>query len=413
VNDLFDTDAEAAIVGFCLMYPSKSIDMAVERGLVAGHFFVVRHQEVWQAMLARWDAKQPIDVRLIQSDLPHLPANAVDELTAWALSNAGLFVSYVERIVELALWRHRQHTAHAMVVACASQDEADFAACETDLGRTHRPDETTYSPMRLAEQLYQMMEGGEETFDWPFPRWNTLTSGGMRRGEVTLLGGWTSHGKSVMLDMILEHAAAAGRDVHLFINEMTPRQRAARQVARKSGVLLGDLLENKLNDKQRQLVIRQMGNLPFPITDAAGWDSVRIARAIRRLRADVVGIDILHLIEHRDERDIAGISGQINQAAKMADCHIIATVHLNENRVVGQTRPMPTLGDIRGSGMLKNDADNVLFVFREQDADTGYPQHEATGYFPKVRSGTPGGVPLTFNGARMEFTERGSWRTAA
>jgi replicative DNA helicase len=121
----------------------------------------------------------------------------------------------------------------------------------------------------------------------------------------------------------------------------------------------------------------------------------------------------LHLIEHRDERDLAGISAELNRAAKMADCHILATVHLNENRVMGQTRPMPTLGDIRGSGMLKNDADNVFFVFREQDADTGYPQHEATGYFAKVRSGATGGLPLTFDGPRMEFTERESWRTAA
>lgn len=412
MSELFDIESEEIVVGFCLMYP-KAIDSCVERGVAPAHLFDRELAEVWQAMLKRWDAKQPIDPQLIQDDLPQLSPNAVDAMTGSAYGSPAALRGHADRVVELALWRHRRHEAVVMQVACEARDEEGFARAESSLGRTHRPDETTYTPAQLAEQLHELLAGGQECFPWPFERWNALTSGGMRRGEVTLLGGWTSHGKSVLLDMILQKAHDNGQKTQLWINEMTPRQRAARLVARKTGVLLGNLMRNELDDTQRRRVVVAVDDLPFSITDAAGWTATQLSRAIRRARVDVAGIDILHLIEHRDERDIAHISAEINRAAKMADCHIIATVHLNENRVMGQTRPMPTTGDIRGSGMLKNDADNVLFVFREQDADTGYPQHEATGYFAKVRSGTPGGVPLTFDGARMEFIERGSWRTAA
>jgi replicative DNA helicase len=411
VSEAFDIDAEEVVIGFCLMYP-KGIQAVVEKGLAPEHFFQLDHQDIWRAMLKRFDAGQPIDALLIEADLG-ATKGSVDALTGSGYGNASTALAHAGRVVELALWRSREYAAAAMQIACESLDEQAFAQAEADLAVPHRPDENTYSPAQLAEQVFAMLENSEQTFSWPWPRFNRLTSGGMRRGEVTLLGGWTSHGKSVVLDMILDRCASDGLNVHLFINEMAPRQRAARTVSRRSGVLLGSILNNELDEKQRALVLRALNDLPYPITDAAGWNAVQIARAIRRLRCDVVGVDILHLIEHRDERDLAGISAELNRAAKMADCHIVATVHLNEGRVVGQTRPMPTLGDIRGSGMLKNDADNVLFVFREQDADTGYPQHEATGYFAKVRSGIPGGVPLTFDGARMEFTERGSWRTAA
>lgn len=411
MSELFDVDAEEAIIGFLLVYP-KGVPIALESGLAPGHFWAPTHQDVYAAILKRYDHELPIDAHLIEVDLK-APAGSVDILTGGHYVDAGRLRPYSQRVVELALWRSRLHTSAAMQVACEAQNENAFATCERELATSHRPDETTYSPPQLAEQVYKMLEGGEECFRWPWIRLDAVTSGGMRRGEVTLIGGHTSHGKSVVLDQVLEHAVEQGHKVHLFINEMTPRQRTARTVARRAGVLLGNLLQNELSDGQRGKVLRALNDLPFAITDAAGWNEVQIARAIRRMRCDVIGIDILHLIEHRDERDIARISAELNRAAKMADCHILATVHLNENRVMGQTRPMPTIGDIRGSGMLKNDADNVMFVYREQDADTGYPQHEGTIYFSKVRSGTPGGMPVTFDGARMQFTDRGSWRTAA
>lgn len=397
VNLIYDHDAERNVLGAIFLWPG-GLAGALETGLVAEHFFHLPHRAAFAQMVVTDDAGKPIDT----SDFDEaLVAEMVMNVPAVANVNR-----YAIKVVEAALWRSRQSAGSEIVQASEIRDENRFAAAEQSLlAGIARPDELTYTPDVLADAVYEHLSSPAETFKWPFRRFDDLTSGGMRRGEVTLLGGWTSHGKSVLLDQCMEYARAMGNKVHLYINEMTPKMRTFRWVARQTGVPLEFLLKGELHDAQRKKVLDCLSRVPYPITDAAGWSAPQIARHMRRTRSDVVGIDILHLIAHRDERDLAEISHCLNVAAKRADCHILATVHLNENRVMGQTRPLPSLGDIRGSGMLKNDADNVLFVFREQDADTGYPMHEGQAYFAKVRSGRLGGVALQFDGPRMEFYE--------
>jgi replicative DNA helicase len=69
-------------------------------------------------------------------------------------------------------------------------------------------------------------------------------------------------------------------------------------------------------------------------------------------------------------------------------------------------RPAPTLADIRGSGMIKNSADNVLFIHQEQDIDTGWPNGDTSIYFGKARGGGLGGIEADFDGPRMTINER-------
>jgi replicative DNA helicase len=128
---------------------------------------------------------------------------------------------------------------------------------------------------------------------------------------------------------------------------------------------------------------------------------------IRRGKWDVVGVDILHLFEHREERDLAQISRTLNKAAKASGAHVLATVHLNEHRAHVQALPPPALGDIRGSGMLKNDADNVMFVYRERDAN-GQTLPEGTVFVRKSRHGETGSMPVHFSGHRTRFEARDS-----
>jgi replicative DNA helicase len=189
MSQLFDTDAEDAVLGFCLVFP-KAIPAALERGLAPRHFFGLTNQRIWAELARRHDAEEPIDPHLVEVAL-EVPAGSVDILAASGYVNAERLHAYAERIVELALWRDRQHEAAAMQVACEAQDEVAYASCESALQRTHRSDEHTYSPEQLADQLFAMMENTEETFPWPFTRLNDLTQGGMRRGQLTLIAGWS------------------------------------------------------------------------------------------------------------------------------------------------------------------------------------------------------------------------------
>lgn len=410
---LFDHDLEATVNGTILMAP-KGVDLFAAAGLLPRHFHGVPAAAIYGHCLVLHDRGVSVDPFTLKGLLRTADHAALD----WTLGMAetptpSRVQAWATRLIELALWRGRHSAAAEMQNACVDRNEQRFAECEQALAKGVLPDDSTYTPDQLGDRFYRYLDkDARQVFTWPFTRLDDLTSGGMRRGEVTLVGGWSSHGKSAFVDQTLHGLARADHHVHLYINEMTPEQRVARFVARDANVQLGELLRNRVNPAQLRRVMTSLGRVPYAMTDVAGWNADEIARHIRRVRPDVACIDILHLIPHRDESDLRDISRIVNVAAKRADCHILATVHLNESRVMGQTRPMPTLGDIRGSGMLKNDADNTLMIFREQDADTGYPQHESTAYFAKVRSGMPGGVELTFDGTRTEFTERDSWRSA-
>jgi replicative DNA helicase len=68
-------------------------------------------------------------------------------------------------------------------------------------------------------------------------------------------------------------------------------------------------------------------------------------------------------------------------------------------------RPRPVTRDIRGSGMLKNDADNVMFVYREQDPSSGDPLPSSSFYLAKARSGTLGRSDTMFDSKHLRFDE--------
>lgn len=374
------------------------------------HFYREHHRTIFEAMVALYDRSEPVDPVTLWAELERRGVEGVDRAKLHALAAVavpGMDRAYARRIVELADLRRKREAAFGILAGVEARDSERIAKAEELLVAEHKARDTATAE-QLADAVFDHVQGGGEQ-GWSFP-WNRitdLTAGGMKRGEVTLIGGWSSHGKSAVLDQVLEHAARRGVKAHLYINEMTKRQRALRFVARKSGVPFKRLSQGRLHgdEEHRRFIaaLEDLRRLDIGITDVSGWTAEDIAHDIRRHRWDVAGVDILHLIEHEEERDLARISRAFNRVSKTADCHVLATVHLNEKRVQSAVRPKPTVGDIRGSGMLKNDADIVLFVHREQSKDGTVILPEGRLYLAKVRNGELGGIDVFFRGDRMRF----------
>jgi replicative DNA helicase len=275
--------------------------------------------------------------------------------------------------------------------------QADFTRQAADL-----------EPADLYDLAHELLEhGGAEAFPWPFKRLNDLTAGGMRRGEFVVIGGHSSHGKSQFLDQTLAGLHKAGLRTRLYMNEMSAAQRVARMLTRKTGLPFAKIVRGELTPEQQVVANRALNDtdtFPFGITLAAGWSALDIAHHIRRNAYDVAAVDIMHLIEYEDERDLSAITATFARTAVQADCVVLSTAHLNEKRVTGVVRPRPTEGDLRGSGSIKNDADIVCFVHREQDEDTGDREPQGAIYFTKVRNGPTGGMEVYFNDQRLRFT---------
>ena len=381
------------------------------------------HGEVFAAMIAMHDAGRSFDPNSLTAELRERgtleQAGGRDYLHRLAaeVEAPGNAVEYAKVIVREAEWRLRLEAHHRLGEAIAERDKDKVLQAEAMLARDLQHVDADFEPEQLRDIAFQLLEGNAaEAFPLPFERLNDLLGGGIRRGNLMVIGGHTSHGKSVLADEILEHVAKhkPGAKLRLYINEMAPEERVARTLNRATGapyagIMAGDFSPYRRAESYHASANRALQDnhynrtFPFGITNAAGWSVQEIAHHIRRKRWDICVVDILHLIEHREERDLAEISSTLNRTAKLADCAIIATVHLNEKRVSEIVRPMPTIGDIRGSGSIKNDADVVCFVYRDQDAKTGDPQSTGLIYISKARGGKTGGMPAEFEDDFLRF----------
>lgn len=416
-----DLDAEQAVLGAILLTEKALGPIHADVGLRAVHFYTRRHELVYAAMVSLSDQGAGVDRLSIIDELRRTSLldevggeTEVDALTG-AVPAVGNARRYAEIVVELAVWRDRLTASHEIQAAVHSRDHDAYVAAEALL--TAPPEhgrQRAFTREELGTAVLEMLQAGPvETFPWPFRRFNYLTRGGMRRGQVTLISGPTSHGKSVMVDMALQSASVRqGARVGLFVNEMTAKERVLRVVARMGQVSytkleLASAGFERMSPEEYAVIMRVLGEMPFDIIECAGWTSRDICREARRRQLDVVGFDIIQRLPHLKQSRVAELeeaSNDFDRLAKEGGCHVLICAHINRARS-GQSAvvPFPTDKDIRDCAQLANDADNLLFVWREQDSETGDPLPESVLRFGKARGGERGGVNADFVGDHQEF----------
>lgn len=408
-------EAEEAVLGAVLLSPRVLLVVRLEEGLNAEDFYRERNATVFGAMLSLSDREANIDVLTVTAELEKLGKLAdvggptvVDALAA-AVPVVGHVREYARRVIELAQLRIVMQAGHELVAGADSRDQELIDAAERKLAsRARSVTEHTVDGDAWRQDVMDFFDGENEKA-WDFP-WRKLNEamGGMRRGETTAVGAWTNFGKSPLVDQVLDHAHRQGARCHLYSNEGSRQQRALRNVARIAGVDLTRISKRDLSERSMKQVLDALEKpLPFGYTDCTGWTADEIARDMRWRRYDVVGLDMLHNIDFDDERQLARVVNTLVSAAILSQCHLLVTVHFNEERAKNPVLPVPVLRDIRGSGMIKNRVDNVLFLHREQDLDedgqVALPNDDAMAYFTKVRYGELTGVRLVFNGAYQRF----------
>jgi replicative DNA helicase len=307
------------------------------------------------------------------------------------------------------LWAERRRAILLAADAIESRDGRTWSQVDDLLFqvRSARPSESqTIKAKDAAKRIQELLDNpAEDTFQLPFDKLNKCLLGGLRRGQTMVLAADPAHGKSVLADQILEHAAKAGANCHLLMNEMQPMDRAARWIQRRTGIHEEKVLARDLNKVERDQIVGEAETFPFDMTSIAG-DSFRdVADRLRDTKPDVAVIDLISRFEYREERELRLGMTTLVDAAHQTRCALILCHHLNEKRVSDRgSRPTPSLTDIRDSGSVKNFADSVMFLNREHDPDEP-TKLLTTGhlYLAKVRAGKTGGVKVRLNTSRLRF----------
>lgn len=400
-----DLEAELSVLGAVMLKPELLAEIVgPEHGLRAADFYRDTHGQVFEAMVALGDRGTAIDGITLKAECKRLHEDAhaaLIDTASGAVPSVSHWPDYVGRVKHTARLRRVLLASHLLRTGAHTDSAAQIAEGERMLGERAETTSVTYPPRRLAEMLMSG-ESAPVICPWPWNRLNTLTAGGMRAAQTTFLGGWTSHGKSVAADSILAHGRKHLPRTGLYINEMSPGERMQRFAAHLAGLDLGRIQTDNITEPERANAANMLDRFAPTITDVAGWGVEEICRDIARCRWPLAAVDILHEIDYEDEGDLRRIASALNRCAKRTGCHIVATVHLNEARATGPQPPPPVLRDIRGSGMLKNSADFVLFVWQDTDED-GHPMGDARIYFSKARNGQLGGLRASFRGALQRF----------
>lgn len=205
--------------------------------------------------------------------------------------------------------------------------------------------------------------------------------GGLHRGELVILAGRPSMGKTALADQIARNVAERGRAVHFASLEMPKEQLACRAMSafswrREYGTERVEYyhLRNGSN-VSRDLLRSLRDELPasLMIDDRAGQTLAQLehgARATRRKlkRLDLIVVDYLQLMRavRSDGRvnEITEISQGLKVIAKRLDCPVLALSQLSR-AVEGRDNKRPLLSDLRESGSIEQDADAVIAVYRE------------------------------------------------
>ena len=403
-----DAEAERALLGAMLKDPEGLSWILVEEKLRQAHFYREAYAVTWASMVALYDRSEPVDPLTVRAEMEKRGqgvtaeqlASLIRAVPAGGLDNAR---AYARRIVELARLRAKRLSAYRILEAVGEQDMGAVAEAESALleGEHERPGGG--SPQDVGDLLVKYVsEGQGAAWPLPFENLSRRLGGGLRRGQVTVLSGWSGFGKSVFADQIAEKAASHGAKTKLYLTEMTVEERGMRYVARHADLSFMRLLAGEVKAEEWDLFQRTVNCLPFGMVNVADWHPDEVAHDARRNGIDLVVVDLIHEFDYEDEADLRRIMRTFTKLAQTANCHVLLVAHLNDAR--SQTMlPAPVPRDLKGASALRQGAHNVLFVHRDQSDDGTEILNTGRIYFSKVRNGVPGGIHATFQGSRMRF----------
>ena len=239
---------------------------------------------------------------------------------------------------------------------------------------------------------------------------------GFQKGDMVLIAARPSMGKTTFALNIAEHAALReGKSVVIFSLEMSKEQLAYKLLCSEANVDMLSLRTGKLTPEDWDNIARASGPLASAkiyIDDTAGVSVMEMRSKCRRLKMeygiDLILIDYLQLMSGSGEsrqQEVAEISRNIKAIAKEMECPVIALSQLSrapEQRA--DHRPM--LSDLRESGSIEQDADLVMFLYRDEyyNKETE-DKNVGECIIAKQRNGPVGTVKLAWLGQYSKFAD--------
>lgn len=426
----YDEQAEASVLGAMLLDKS-AITTAVEI-IHAEDFYYDSHKAIFEGILRLYNKNEPADMITLSDFLKkNGQLEAVGGYTylgrltsgAGAVSNTEAYANIIkEKSTLRALIRagseivedsYRDDDEVASIIEKAEKSIFDITQDNQRGGLMNMESVmvTTFEVMQKRSEN----KGGLTGLTTGFIDLDRKTSG-MQKADLVLLAARPSMGKTALMVNIATNAALkANATVAMFSLEMSRNQLSQRILSSLSHVDLMKIISGDLTTEEWSKVIETMtymNEMAIYIDDTAGITPLEVKAKCRRLKAekglDLVVIDYLQLMEvggraESRQQEISAISRQLKGIAKELDVPVIALSQLSRAPEM-RADHRPILSDLRESGAIEQDADIVMFLYRDEyyNPDTD-KQGLGELIIAKHRNGPTGTVELLFKGEYTKF----------
>lgn len=420
-------EAEEAVIGAVLINPEVYYDLA--QFLTAEDFYIHRLRFIWEAFASLHDRRLPVDTLTLSETLADM--GRLDEIGGPAFLTAllnqvpsSLHAEAYGKIVETAAIRRKLLTA-ANNIATLAYDEKEVI--ETVMGEAEKAifnvgERRTRHDVRPIREVLSdyydhvdaLMKRGDEIVGVPtgFIDLDKMT-GGLQPSDLLIVAGRPGQGKTAWMLTVANNAALQHRQrVAVFSLEMSNEQVVQRLIAQNTGIDSQKLRTGKLSPDDLDLfnhAIEVLGDTHIYLDDTPSLTPLQLRTKCRRLHMefglDLVILDYIQLMSSETRNDnraqeVSYISRSLKQLARELNVPILAAAQLS--RAVEQRADKePQLSDLRESGSLEQDADIVMFIYRdEKEAAMQNITHLKVA---KHRNGPVGSIDLIFRNNLTKF----------
>jgi len=397
VNDMLEKipphsiDAEQSVLG-AILIDKQSIN-EVTKFLQPEDFYLQSHKTIFEAMLDLDEAAEPLDLLTVtehlrkKGDLDKIGGAAYVASLTNVVPTAAHIEYYGRMVEESALLRNLiQLATRISTKGYQGEEDAERLMLEAErmlaeLGNKRASAvfaslrEIIVSSLQNLQYIYE--HKGEITgVPTGFKDLDKMCSG-LQSGDLIIVAARPSMGKtSLGMQVAFQAAQGLQKGVAVFSLEMSKEQLVQRMLCSEAGVDLHKLRSGGLNEDDWGILMnksREMAKIPLYIDDSAVLSVRQIKAKARRLQAEkgicLIVIDYLQLmhsggrVENR-QQEIAEISRSLKGLAKEMNVPVMALAQLSRSVEQRQDKK-PIMSDLRESGSLEQDADVVMFIYRD------------------------------------------------
>lgn len=425
-----NTEAEQCLLG-CLMLDKDAITKVVDF-IKPEDFYKGGHQDIFQAMYDIYSRSDPIDILSVSARLKE--RNKLEEIGGSAyltsLINTVPTATHVSNYAKIVRQKKilRDLISASEEIGLSAFDETEEVDVLLD-----KAEKTVFGigQRSLTQQFVPIKEILSDTFE----RLDELSKyagklrgvstgftdldkilGGLQKSDLVILAARPSMGKtSLALDIARNVAVLENQPVGLFSLEMSKDQLADRLLASMANINLWNLRNGRLTQDDYSRIQHAMGSLsdsPLYIDDAGSVNILQIRAMARRLQAtkglSLIVIDYLQLMEPMNKfqsavQQVTENSRALKMLAKELNVPVLVLSQLSR-AVEARVPQIPRLADLRESGAIEQDADVVMFIYREDKYNENSLQKNiAKLLIEKHRNGPTGGIDLYFDDHRVSF----------